>query len=400
MKPCLPLRGARSEAHHPPTNKSSQTAQASNQSASPAGAYCRANLLLTSWPGIFNKRPANADGCCGGPALLIGLRLLRGRLLHVAPLAVRPAHGQVIHVDARHGLAQVLGHLRQDLRVPEVGHRLDDGPRSLLGVVRLEDAAAHEDAVDAQLHAKCCVRGRGHPTRCEVHDGKLAVTLGLHHQVQRRAHLLREREDLVVVHGLQHADLLVQRADVAHGLDDVAGARLALRADHACSFSDTAESLTKVAASAHERHLELVLVHMVALVGHRQDLALVDAVDAQVLQNLGLDEVPDAALRHHRDGDRVDDLLDHLRVRHARHALLVPDVCWDALQGHDCTSARLLGNLRLLGVHDVHDDAALQHGRQALLNAVGALDDGLCSHLLCVKQETSPTHLAGQCLEP
>mmetsp|Transcript_8486 Transcript_8486/g.27042 ORF Transcript_8486/g.27042 Transcript_8486/m.27042 type:complete len:207 (-) Transcript_8486:12-632(-) len=171
-------------------------------------------------------------------------------------------------------------------------------------------------------------------------------------------------------------DLLVKRPDVSDGLDDVPGPSLTLRADHAATLGDAAQCLAQVPAAAHERHLEPVLVHVVALVRDGQDLALVDAVDAQLLQNLGLDEVADAALGHDGNGHGRDDLLDHPRVRHPGDALLLPNVGGDALESHDGAGPRLLRDLGLLGVHDVHDDAALEHCGKALLHALRALADG------------------------
>jgi hypothetical protein len=41
---------------------------------------------------------------------------------------------------------------------------------------------------------------------------------------------------------------------------------------------------------------------------------------------LGLDEVSDTSLGHHRDGDGIFDLLDHIRVRHAGHSTIVTDI--------------------------------------------------------------------------
>ena len=46
------------------------------------------------------------------------------------------------------------------------------------------------------------------------------------------------------------------RAQVAHGLDDVAGAGLALGADHRRALADAAQRLAEVAAAADERDLE------------------------------------------------------------------------------------------------------------------------------------------------
>ena len=59
---------------------------------------------------------------------------------------------------------------------------------------------------------------------------------------------------------------------MADGLDNVAGARLALGSDHRGALGDAAQRLAEVAAAADERHLQLVLVHVVVLVGHREHL--------------------------------------------------------------------------------------------------------------------------------
>ena len=59
---------------------------------------------------------------------------------------------------------------------------------------------------------------------------------------------------------------------------------------------------------------------------------------------------------------------DHLGIAHAGHAAVGADVGRDALEGHDRAGARLLGDPRLLGRGDVHDDAALEHLREAALD--------------------------------
>ena len=97
------------------------------------------------------------------------------------------------------------------------------------------------------------------------------------------------------------ADVADDRAQVAHRLDDVAGAGLALRADHARALADAPQRLAEVGGAAHERHGERPLVDVVRLVGRGEHLALVDVVDAERLEDLGLDEVADAGLGHHRD---------------------------------------------------------------------------------------------------
>ena len=148
---------------------------------------------------------------------------------------------------------------------------------------------------------------------------------------------------------------------MAHRFDDVSRAGLALGANHRRPFADPAQGLSQVAAAAHERDLEQVLVDVVSLVRGREHLALVDEVDAQGLEDLRLDEVPNPRFGHHRDRDRLHDLLDLERVGHAGDAALGANVGRDALQGHDRTRAGVLRDLCLLGGSDVHDDPALEH---------------------------------------
>ena len=81
---------------------------------------------------------------------------------------------------------------------------------------------------------------------------------------------------------------------MAHGLDDVAGAGLALRADHARALGDAPQRLAEVGRAAHERNGERPLVDVVRLVGRREHLALVDVVDAERFEDLRLGEVADA----------------------------------------------------------------------------------------------------------
>ena len=181
------------------------------------------------------------------------------------------------------------------------------------------------------------------------------------HQVNRHLQLLGSLEQLIFAQVLDAANLGVHHAHVAHGLHNVARARLALRADHRGALGNAAQSLAQVARAAHERHVELRLVDVVRVVGRRKHLGLVDVVDVDGLQHLSLNEVADAALRHDRDADRFLNTLDHLRVAHAGHAAGRTDVGGDALERHDGTGAGFLGDVRLLGRSDVHDDAALQH---------------------------------------
>ena len=64
------------------------------------------------------------------------------------------------------------------------------------------------------------------------------------------------------------------------------------------------------------------------------------------------------------------------RVGHAGDAAVAADVGRDALERHHRGGTGVLGDLRLLGVDDVHDHAALEHLGQAGLDA----ESGLVTH--------------------
>ena len=146
------------------------------------------------------------------------------------------------------------------------------------------------------------------------------------------------------------------------------GACLALRADHCGAFGDSSQGLAEIRAATDERDGEVPFVDVVLEVGRGEHLGLVDVVDLERLEDLRLGEMADAALRHHRDRDGLLNALDHVGVRHARDAAVPADVRRHALERHHRAGARLFGDLRLLGVDDVHDHAALQHLREAALD--------------------------------
>ena len=79
--------------------------------------------------------------------------------------------------------------------------------------------------------------------------------------------------------------------------------------------------------------------------------------------------------------DRLDDLVDHGRVGHARDAAGRADVGGHALERHDGDGAGVLGDLGLLGGDDVHDDAALEHLGEAGLDAKRAGLLGVVCHV-------------------
>ncbi len=162
------------------------------------------------------------------------------------------------------------------------------------------------------------------------------------------------------------------------GVGDVTGAGLALGTDHRRTLADPAQGFTQVGRATDERNGELPLVDVVGVVRGGQHLGLVDVVHTEALQDLRLDEVTDAGLGHDRDGDGLDDALHHVRVAHPRDATLRADVGRDALESHHGDGAGVLGDLGLLDVDDVHDDAALEHLGHTALDARGPGGRNVC----------------------
>src|ERR1700756_4752049 len=72
--------------------------------------------------------------------------------------------------DSDHRLPATGRDASEGLSVLEVGRRPADRLRAPLGVARLEDAGADEDAVGAELHAERSVGGRSNPAGRERHD--------------------------------------------------------------------------------------------------------------------------------------------------------------------------------------------------------------------------------------
>src|SRR5436309_551351 len=278
--------------------------------------------------------------------------------------------GELRGLDADHGVAEILAHAREHVGILEVRRRLHDRFGALRGVARLEDAGADEHGFRPELHHERGVGGGRDPARGEVRHGELA---GLRHPAHE---LVRCPEGL----GLGHQLLGPERgqaphagddgAHVADGFDDVARAGLALGADHRRALADPPERLAEIATAAHERNAERELVDVEVLVGGCQHLGLVDVVDRERFEDLRLDEMADPRLRHHGDRHRLLDLLDLLHRRHPGDAAVAADVGGHALERHDGRGAGVLGDLRLLGVGDVHDDPALEHLGEADVLAV------------------------------
>ena len=77
----------------------------------------------------------------------------------------------------------------------------------------------------------------------------------------------------------------------------------------------------------------------------------------------------DAALGHDRNRHGGHDLANLLGRGHAGYAALGADLRGDALERHDRYGAGSFGDGGLLGVGDVHDDAAFEHFGEAGLEA-------------------------------
>src|SRR5438105_9492678 len=150
-----------------------------------------------------------------------------------------------------------------------------------------------------------------------------------------------------------------------HGMHHIAGAGLALGADHGRAFAGAPQRLAQIARPANERNGEGMLIDVVGFIGGGEHFGFVNVIHAQLLQNLRLGEVTDTALGHHRNGDSLHDLADFLRRGHASHAALGANLRRYPLQRHHGSRPRLLGDGGLLGVGDVHDHPALDHFGQA-----------------------------------
>ena len=103
--------------------------------------------------------------------------------------------------------------------------------------------------------------------------------MDLTHQLDRNLQLLGCLKELVVTQGNNVADLLLDLAHVAHGLNDVARTRLTLGANHRGALGNAAQRLAQAAGTADKRDVKLGLVDVVDIVGGGENLGLVDVID-------------------------------------------------------------------------------------------------------------------------
>ena len=109
------------------------------------------------------------------------------------------------------------------------------------------------------------IGGGGHAAGGKVDHRHASQVAGFQHQLVRGADLFGKSHHLFFGHVLQAADLTQNRAGMAHSFHHIAGAGLALGADHRRAFADPAQRFAQVAAAANKRHFEVVLVDMVLL---------------------------------------------------------------------------------------------------------------------------------------
>ena len=212
------------------------------------------------------------------------------------------------------------------------------------------------------------------------------------HQIIGHLQLLGGIKQLILAHGADAADLLLHQAHMAHSLHDVAGSGLALGADHGSAFVDTAQSLAQITGATDERHVKSGLVNVVFIISGREHFALVNVVDLDGLQDLGLNKVADAALRHDRDRNGLLNALDHLRVAHAGHAAGSTDIRGDALQSHNGAGACVFCDLGLLGGGNIHNNAALEHLGQVFVQFKSVVVH--CDSLLTDSMVPPPTTIS------
>jgi hypothetical protein len=85
------------------------------------------------------------------------------------------------------------------------------------------------------------------------------------------------------------------------------------------------------------------------------------------VQDLGVNEAADPGLDHDRNRNGVDDLVDHVRIGHAGHALGA-DIGRNAFQGHDSHGSGVFGDTGLLdvegGISEGHQRAADEAGEK------------------------------------
>ena len=112
---------------------------------------------------------------------------------------------------------------------------------------------------------------------------------------------------------------------------------------------------------------------MVFVVSRGQDFAFVDIVHAQRLKDARLHKVADARLGHDGNAHGLHDAFHDGGIGHPGDTPGGANIRRYTFQSHDGARAGILSDFRLFGRGDVHDHAALEHLREARLEAKGTL---------------------------
>src|SRR5438445_511928 len=120
-------------------------------------------------------------------------------------------------LEPGHRLSQSRGDLREDVGLVEIRRGRDDRLGALQGVLGLEDARAHEQAVDAELHHQRRIRGRCDATSRKIDDGQAPESLALGQHLDGGSDLLGFVDELRLVHALQLADVGRHALERHHG---------------------------------------------------------------------------------------------------------------------------------------------------------------------------------------
>src|SRR5271168_1919876 len=280
---------------------------------------------------------------------------------------------ELANVNAAHGFAQLFGGFEDGLCVLVMGGGFYDGAGANVGVGGFEDAGADENGFGAELHDQGSVRGGGYAAGGEIRDGQLAVPGHVLDEIERGAEGLGFVHELLLAQCGEATHVVDDGAHVAHGFHDVAGAGLALGAHHGGAFADAAEGFAQIAGAADERDFEAVFPDVVLFIGGGEDFAFVYEIHFEGFEHLRLGKMADADFGHHGNGYRGHDFADDLGGGHAGDAAFLANVGRDALERHDGARSGLLCNLGLLGGGDVHDDAALEHFREAYFYPPGVV---------------------------
>ena len=95
------------------------------------------------------------------------------------------------------------------------------------------------------------------------------------------------------------------------------------------------------------------------LVSRGKHLTLVNVINAEGFNHLGLDEMADAGLGHHGDRHRRLDRHNQGRIAHPGNAALGANIGGHPFEGHHRNGPGLLGDTGLLRCDHIHDHAAL-----------------------------------------